>query len=85
MNYEYICECRYVHPIIFCIFETLLSCCIQFLRLSDPTTLNFSSGAFEVYLNGELVFSRLQNGGRMPSGDDITSILASKSFFIDSK
>lgn len=44
-----------------------------------------TTGAFEVYLNDELIYSRLQSGGRMPNGEDIINALAARSYFVDAK
>jgi selT/selW/selH-like putative selenoprotein len=43
-----------------------------------------TTGAFEIYLNDELIFSKL-NGGHVPNGEDIISALASKFYMLDTK
>jgi len=39
------------------------------------------SGAFEIYINGELEFSKL-NSGRLPQFEEIQSILAKYKIFV---
>eukprot|EP00597_Dinobryon_sp_UTEXLB2267_P013960 CAMPEP_0170109198 /NCGR_PEP_ID=MMETSP0020_2-20130122/7045_1 /TAXON_ID=98059 /ORGANISM="Dinobryon sp., Strain UTEXLB2267" /LENGTH=47 /DNA_ID= /DNA_START= /DNA_END= /DNA_ORIENTATION= len=43
-----------------------------------------TTGAFEIYLNDELIFSKL-SGGHVPNGEDIVNALASKFYILDTK
>lgn len=43
-----------------------------------------TTGAFEIYLNNDLVYSRLGSGGRMPNAEDLIAALASKNYVVGS-
>ena len=54
--------------------ENKLSCFVGLFLLNNVGAAMAQTGAFEVYLNDTLIFSKLATG-RMPNGNDITAAL----------
>ena len=54
--------------------ENKLSCFVGLFLLNNVGAAMAQTGAFEVYINDTLIFSKLATG-RMPNGNDITTAL----------
>ena len=52
----------------------IMSCFVTFILCNNVIGSLASSGAFEIYVDGELKFSKLANG-KMPDANDINGIL----------